>query len=134
MLYKNLKFMKISWKISYCRNFYASFSQVRVRAQKNFQVRANMMIKKKFVNFFVATTKNNKSENLAGILGVIPRWCSQKKFWKIFISDDYMKISSFSFSQKLIVMRIYMSKSKFTIWGGGKFRYELWICIICIIY
>ena len=41
---------------------------VTARTQKMFQVRADMMIKKKSAKNFVATTKNNKSENLARIL------------------------------------------------------------------
>ena len=63
------------------------FGQIRLgssaRGREIFQMRINMMIKKKICQFFfVATTKNNKSENLARILGRGPRWCSQKHFEK----------------------------------------------------
>ena len=50
-----------------------------------------MMIKKKSVNFFVATTKNNKSENLARISGSLHVDAHKKNFTKNFfrlISED----------------------------------------------
>ena len=45
----------------------------------------SMMIKKKSVKNFVATTKNNKSEILAGILGGSRAGARQKFFREIFL-------------------------------------------------
>ena len=51
----------------------------RARTPKNFQVRANMMIKKKSVKKFVATTKSNNPHFFTFVVFFVAIGCSNKK-------------------------------------------------------
>ena len=59
-----------------------------MRAREIFQVRANKAKNKTSVKFFVATTKNNNSENLARISGSLHVDARQKLFAKIFLQTN----------------------------------------------